>query len=105
MSKLPVLIINNGILFPNTEYRSETTNYKEQELLDMLEKSQSKELIIIHSLDDVSKDDVTEFPNVGLLATLTLKLNIPNSKVRYSIAGIKRVIIENYEENKDMLAR
>ncbi len=102
MSKLPVLIINNGILFPNTEYRSETTNYKEQELLEIVDKSSLKELIIIHSLDDVSKNDVTEFPNIGLLATLTLKLNIPNSKVRYSITGLKRVIIKNYEESKDI---
>ena len=101
MVKLPVLIINNGILFPNMEYRSETANYKEQEILNKIDKSSSKELIVIHSLDDFSKDDVTQFPKIGLLATLTLKLNIPNSKVRYIVTGLKRVLITAYEEQKD----
>ncbi len=98
MSKLPVLIINNAILFPNMEYRSETTDYYEQDIINTIDRTDNKELIIIHSIDDVSVDDVTEFPKIGLLATLTLKLNIPNSKMRYIFVGIKRVEITSYEE-------
>ena len=98
MAKLPVLIINNGILFPGVEYRGETVNYKEQELITNVDSSDSKELIIIHSIDDISTDDVTEFPKIGLLVSLTLKLNIPNSKMRYILLGIKRVEIDYYEE-------
>lgn len=98
MAKLPVLIINNEILFPGVEYRGETVNYKEQELITNVDSSDSKELIIIHSIDDISTDDVTEFPKIGLLVSLTLKLNIPNSKMRYILLGIKRVEIDYYEE-------
>ena len=99
MAKLPVLIINNEILFPGVEYRGETVNYKEQELITNVDSSDSKELIIIHSIDDISTDDVTEFPKIGLLVSLTLKLNIPNSKMRYIVLGIKRVEIDYYEED------
>ena len=55
-------------------------------------------MIVIHSIDDISTDDVTEFPKIGLLVSLTLKLNIPNSKMRYILLGIKRVEIDYYEE-------
>ena len=99
MAKLPVLIINNEILFPSVEYRGETVNYKEQELITNVDSSDSKELIVIHSIDDISTDDVTEFPKIGLLVSLTLKLNIPNSKMRYIVLGIKRVEIDYYEED------
>lgn len=98
MAKLPILIINNAILFPNMEYRGETIDYLEQEIINNIDNTDSKELIIIHSIDNISIDDVTEFPKIGLLATLTLKLNIPNSKMRYIVIGLKRVEINSYEE-------
>lgn len=98
MAKLPIFIVNNAILFPNMEYRSETVNLLEQTIINDVDKTDSKELIIIHSIDNISVDDVTEFPKIGLLATLTLKLNIPNSKMRYIFVGLKRVEITSYEE-------
>ena len=98
MAKLPILIINNAILFPGMEYRGESASYLEQDIINTIDKTDSKELIIIHSIDNISVDDVTEFPKMGLLATLTLKLNIPNSKMRYIFIGLKRVMITSYEE-------
>ena len=98
MAKLPILIINNAILFPGMEYRGESASYLEQDIINTIDKTDSKELIIIHSIDNISVDDVTEFPKIGLLATLTLKLNIPNSKMRYIFIGLKRVMITSYEE-------
>ena len=98
MAKLPILIINNAILFPGMEYRGETVDYYEQGIIDAVDKTDNKELVIIHSIDNISTDDVTEFPKIGLLATLTLKLNIPNSKMRYIFIGLKRIEISSYEE-------
>ncbi len=99
MAKLPILIINNAIIFPGMEYRGESTDYLEQDVINFIDRTDSKELIIIHSIDNISTDDVTEFPKIGLLATLTLKLNIPNSKMRYIFIGLKRVEITSYEED------
>ena len=78
MAKLPILIINNAILFPGMEYRGETVEFYEQGIIDEVDRTDIKELVIIHSTDNISTDDVTEFPKIGLLATLNLKLNIPN---------------------------
>jgi len=49
MAKLPILIINNAIIFPGMEYRGETVDYYEQEIIDAVDRSESKELVIIHS--------------------------------------------------------
>ena len=98
MAKLPILIVNTAILFPGMEYRGESADYLEQNIIDTVDKTDSKELVIIHSIDNISTDDVTEFPKIGLLATLTLKLNIPNSKMRYIFIGLKRIEISSYEE-------
>ena len=102
MAKLPILIINNAILFPNMEFRSETVNTYEQDIINKIDNTDSKEFIIIHSIDNISTSDVTEFPKIGLLATLTLKLNIPNSKMRYIVVGLRRVEIDSYEEDGDI---
>ena len=99
MAKLPIFIINDAIIFPNMEFRSETINPVLQDVINRVDNTDSKEFIIIHSIDDISTNDVTEFPKIGLLATLTLKLNIPNSKMRYIVVGLKRVEIDNYEED------
>lgn len=98
MAKLPILIINNAIIFPGMEYRSETVDFYEQDIINKIDITDSKELIIIHSIDNISTDDLCEFPKIGLLATLTLKLNIPNSKMRYIFIGLKRIEITSYEE-------
>ena len=71
MAKLPILIINNAILFPNMEFRSETVNTYEQDIINKIDNTDSKEFIIIHSITNISTKDVTEFPKIGLLATLT----------------------------------
>ena len=97
-NKLPIFIINKGILFKNVEFRSETNLSQDKEVLNKIDDSKDKNLIVIHSLDNISTTDVTQFPKIGLLATLTLKLNIPNSITRYIIIGVKRVEITNYEE-------
>ena len=59
MAKLPILIINNAILFPGMEYRGETIDFYEQDLIDAVDKTDNKELIIIHSIDNISTDDIT----------------------------------------------
>ena len=58
MAKLPILIINNAILFPGMEYRGETVDFFEQGIIDAVDKTDNKELIIIHSIDNISTDDV-----------------------------------------------
>ena len=47
MKKAKVLIINDAIIFPNMEYRGESIDYKEQDLINTVEKEEKRELIDI----------------------------------------------------------
>ena len=98
MKNIPVLIINDGILFPGNEYRMETKDPKLQEILNIVDQQPDRQLIVIHSLDNESTDDVLQFPSLGVLAHLDLKLVIPNSKMRSVIVGLERVRITHYEK-------
>lgn len=97
MKKVPVLIVNDGVLFPGSEYRIETNDIKIQNILNVVDQHEEKSLVVIHSLDAISDDDVMQFPSVGVCSFLNLKLLIPNSKMRAVITGIDRVKLSNYE--------
>ncbi len=97
MKKVPVFITNEGVLFPNSEYRFETTDDAVKQLLNEVDQEEEKQLVIIHSLDQSSEEDITQFPSVGVLSELMLKLLIPNSKMRAVMLGKCRVKVSHYE--------
>ncbi len=101
MKKIPVLILNDGILFPGNEYRMETNDEKLQNFFDTIDHSESKEFLIIHSLDNKTTNDVLQFPSIGMRAHLDLKLFVPNSKMRTVTLGLDRVKILHYQQQDD----
>ncbi len=99
--KRPVLIIDDTILFPESELRMETEQLLQITTLDRVEASSSKEVLIVHPLHTSDHFDITELPSIALLGTMELHILIPNSKVRSVILGTKRVHVSSYylEEN------
>ena len=98
MERVPVMIINDVVLFPGMEYRIETNDIKIEEAINKIEQDKTKKLVIIHSLDGLSTDDVTQFPSVGLIGSLSFKLMIPNSKMRAVFVCDERVSLSCYEK-------
>ncbi len=92
------MIVNETVLFPKVEYRIETQDEKTEKLINTIEQSKNQQVIIIHSLDGFSTDNVIEFPSLGVLSTLTLKLLVPNSKTRAVFLCHERVKVTNYEK-------
>ena len=96
------MIVNETVLFPKVEYRIETQDEKTEKLINTIEQSKDQQVIMIHSLDGVSLDNVIEFPSLGVLSTLTLKLLVPNSKTRAVFLCHERVKVTNYEKENDI---
>lgn len=96
--RLPVFIVNDEVLFPNTEYRLELTHKLDQQIIQLADEREDHDFLIIHSLDDISTDDLTAFPSVGLLSSISLRIMVPNSKVRVVIQTNFRVEVEHYEK-------
>lgn len=63
------MIVNETVLFPKVEYRIETQDEKTEKLINTIEQSKDQQVIMIHSLDGVSLDNVIEFPSLGVLST------------------------------------
>ena len=96
--KIPVLIVNDWVVFPDSEYRIETNNKYIQNILNVADEEYDRELLLIHSLDGETLDDVTQFPSIGLVCEQDLKIMVPNSKMRSVLLTKQRVHIDQYEE-------
>ena len=96
--KIPVLIVNDWVVFPDSEYRIETNNKYIQNILNVADEEYDRELLLIHSLDGETLDDVTQFPSIGLICEQDLKIMVPNSKMRSVLLTKQRVHIDQYEE-------
>ena len=97
-NKLPVLVFSDIVIFPNNEVRFEYSDDLYKDVLNKIDKSEKKEVIIVNPIDANYSDDVTLLPNIGVKAFLKLKMNVPNGKTRVVLQGIKRVNVSNYEK-------
>ena len=95
--KLKVLILNDMVLFPNTELRVEYDNVYDREIIDIID-NVDETMLLVNPIDDGVEFNITQLPKIGLLARVKLKLNVPNGRTRVVIEGISRVEISNYEE-------
>ncbi len=94
--KRPVLIIEDAILFPESELRMETDRQDQVRTLNIVDQETPHEVIVATPLHTVDTLDITELPSMAILASLELYLTIPNSKVRSVILGLRRVNVTSY---------
>lgn len=98
--KLLVLIINDMVIFPNTEVRLEYDNTYDKDMVSIVDKIEDDLVLIVNPIDD-SDYNITSLPKYGVLGRLKLKLNVPNGKTRVVLEGLRRVEISNYSANED----
>lgn len=97
MNKLLVLIINDMVIFPNTEVRIEYDNIFDKQMIDIVDRIDDNLMLIVNPIND-GDIDITSFPKYGVLGRLKLKMNVPNGKTRIVIEGLDRVEISSYVE-------
>ncbi len=95
--KLLVLIINDMVIFPNTEVRIEYDNSYDKPMIEIVNKIEDNLMLIVNPIENGALN-VTSFPNYGVLGRLKLKMNVPNGKTRIVIEGIERVEISSFVE-------
>lgn len=94
--KLPVLVIDDTVLFPESELRMETDNANQIATLEVVDKEQSKGVLIANPLHTSDTFDITELPSIAMYAELEMRILIPNSKVRAVLYGLKRMKVSTY---------
>ena len=97
--KIPVLVLTDVVIFPNNEVRIEYDDTFDKKIIDLIDDSFDKLMIIVNPIDDHETGDITNLPKYGVLGQLKLKINVPNGKTRVVIEGIKRISVGNYDFN------
>ena len=101
-TSLPVIVLKNIILFPNSEIRLELDSTVDKEILTLAETYYDKHILIVHQTDILEKNiDINDLPNIGVLGYIEMKIDLPNKKTRVVIRGINRVNIESYKQEED----
>lgn len=96
-NKLLVLIINDMVIFPNTEVRIEYDNNFDKQMIDIVNRIGDNLMLIVNPIEENSIN-VTSFPKYGVLGRLKLKMNVPNGKTRLVIEGLDRVELSDFVE-------
>lgn len=91
-----VLSIDDMVIFPKSEVRMEVDNNFNKDILSKIDSTEDKLMIIVNPIDNNDLSDITRLPNVGVLARLNLKIDIPNGKTKIVIEGLSRVKILKY---------
>ena len=94
-TNLPVLVLKGIALLPNNDIRVEFENDFSKTIVDEAELFHDSKILV------VNEKEQGVLPEVGILACLSHKLELPNGKIRVLITGIKRVrILEYLNQNK-----
>ncbi len=97
-TKLPILIIKNMVLLPENEIRLELTEQPEKDVINKAISYYNKNILIIVDNTSFIETSLPKDLTTGVVATINLKLDLPNNKMRISLSGKTRVNIKNVEQ-------
>ncbi len=102
-SNLPVLLLRNMVLFPYNEIRIEFDREEDKKLLYLSESCYENNILIVNPNDNLeTTPDINELPGYGILASIKMKLDMPNGKTRIILSGEARVKIFAYSKDDEI---
>lgn len=100
---LPVLILKNVVFFPSSEARLEFDSLIDKQLLSLADSHYDNQVLLINSKDPLETDiDVEDLPNIGVLSTIKMKMDMPNGKTRITLILQRRVKVARYRHIDDL---
>lgn len=104
---LPVIILKGLVLLPHNDLKIDLDTSAVKDILDEAEFFHNNQLLIVNQINNLEENiNLKTLPNIGVLAKVTHKIEMPNNKIRFEISGIKRVrVIEylNIEQNLESI--
>ena len=93
-TNLPVLILDDTIVFPSCEIKLEIEDSITKKILTLSESYFNSHLLVIFKdKKNVSLDDL---PKIGVISQIKLKLDMPNGMVKLTLKGISRGRVDKY---------
>lgn len=102
-TSLPVLLIRNMVLFPWSEIRLEFDSDNDKRVISLAESFYENNIVIVNPKDLLEIDpDISELPKIGVLASIKMKIDMPNGKTRIILSGINRVYVHAYTKDDNL---
>ncbi|MBE6150479.1 MAG: endopeptidase La [Firmicutes bacterium] len=102
-TNLPVLLIRNMVLFPNSEVRIEIDSDIDKKVISLAEDYYDNQVLIVNPKDVLEQNpDITELPKVGIVGSVKMKIDMPNQKTRIIISGLSRVKVHTYTKDENI---
>ena len=96
-TNLPVMILRGVVLLPHNELRLEFDNDMNKDVIEVAELFHDNKLLIVCQEDALEEvPSIADLPKIGIIATITHKLELPNNKTRVVINAKERGIIHEY---------
>ncbi len=93
-TNLPVLIINDNILFPSCEIKLLIENTDDKKVATLAESYFNGHLLVVfNEKKNVQKE---ELQKIGVIAQIKLKLDMPDGNLKLSLKGISRGKVSEY---------
>lgn len=101
---LPVILLKKIILLPHNELRLEFDNETSKNIIDVSLLSHEGNILVVTQLDYLEEkpliDDLSE---VGVIASIKSRIELPNGKTRVLLEGISRATINEYTKEDQFL--
>ena len=102
-SNLPVLLVRNMVLFPYNEIKLEIENEFEKKILYLSESCYDNNILVVIPNDSLEENpEIDELPNYAVLASIKMKLDMPNGKTRIILEGKSRVKVHAYSKDENI---
>lgn len=103
LTKLPVLLLHNMVLFPLNEIRLEFNGLEDKQLISISEGYYNSQLLIVHPSLPLEEVSTTKLPEFAVVGQIRMRIDMPNGKTRISVYGMKRVHVDSYLEEDHIL--
>lgn len=103
LTKLPVLLLHNMVLFPLNEIRLEFNGLEDKQLISISEGYYNSQLLIVHPSLPLEEVSTTKLPEFAVVGQIRMRIDMPNGKTRISVYGMKRVHADSYLEEDHIL--
>lgn len=96
-NNLPVIVLRGIILLPNNDIRLEFENDGSKTIIDTSELFHNNKVLVVSQIDPLEeKPQVDELPPVGIVCSISHKMELPNGKIRILLTGLYRAKVLEY---------
>lgn len=95
-TNLPVILLRGIVLLPNNDIKLEFEKGDSSLIIDEAEMFHHNKLMVVCDTETVEAVNYKNLPKMGIISSLSHKIELPNGRIRIVISGLSRARVDNY---------